>query len=217
MADALCASRPTITLWRDRWLESETELKRVEKTEPWNLKRAITAVLNDSGRSGRKPRLSMVQVAHIIYLSLQAPESLGVPISRWTPPALAEKVKELKIVDKISARQVGRYLEQMDINVHQYKGWLNSKDKIKDPEEFEKRTQRVCEIYRKSKELEDQGVHVISTDEKTGIQALEHKHLDKPAKPGEVEKCEHEYKTWDNSTHSITECSHRRNCNANAQ
>ncbi len=193
VSDTVSVSRPTVTLWRDRWLENQAELKQIEKTEPWRLKRAMTAVLNDSGRSGRKPRLSMVQVAHIIYLSLQAPESLGVPISRWTPPALAQKAKELKIVDKISTRQVGRYLEQMDINVHQYKGWLNSKDKIKDPAEFEKRTQKVCEVYRKSKELEVQGVHVISTDEKTGIQALEHKYPAKPAKPGEVEKCEHEY------------------------
>ncbi len=125
--------------------------------------------------------------------TVESEKSLDVPISHWTPFALAEKAKELKIVDKISVRQIGRYLEQMDINLHQYKGWLNSKDKIKDPNEFEKRTQKVCEVYRNSKEFEEQGVHVISTDEKTGIQALEHKYPAKPAKPGEAEKCEHEY------------------------
>jgi hypothetical protein len=193
VSDILGASRPTVTLWRNRWLENEAELKRIERTEPWSLKRTMITILNDSSRSGRKPLFDMVQIAHIIFLSLQTPESLGLPISQWTPFALSETAKELKIVAKISARQVGRYLEQMDINVHQYKGWLNSKDKIKDPEEFEKRTQKVCEVYKKSRELENQGIHVISTDEKTGIQALEHKHPAKLVKPGEVEKCEHEY------------------------
>lgn len=51
--------------------------------------------------------IDTVQVAHIIYISLQTLESLGVPISRWTPSALTEKAKELGIVDRISARQVG--------------------------------------------------------------------------------------------------------------
>lgn len=148
---------------------------------------------NDAYISGRKPDISMEQIAHIIFISLQTPESLGVPISHWTPDALAQKVKELKIVERISVRQVGRYLEQIDIRVHQYKGWMNSKDKIKDPCEFEKRTQKVCEVYKNGNELEEQGVHVISTDEKTGIQALEHKYPSKPVKPGEVEKIEHEY------------------------
>jgi hypothetical protein len=81
----------------------------------------------------------------------------------------------------------------VQIKVHQYKGWLNSKDKIKNPEEFNKRTQKVCETYKKSKELGELGIHVMSTDEKTGIQALEHKHPSKPIKPGKVEKCEQEY------------------------
>jgi hypothetical protein len=193
VADTFHISRPTVTLWKDRWLEKQAELKRIEKTEPWNLKSSIIAVLNDAYRSGRKPKFNMVQIAHIIYLSLQTPESLGVPISHWTPFALAEKAKELKIVEKISVRQVGRYLEQIDIKVHQCKGWLNSKDKIKSPEEFNKRTQKVCETYKKSKELGEQGIHVMSTDEKTGIQALEHKHPSKSVKPGKVEKYEQEY------------------------
>ena len=193
VAATVHVSRRTVALWRNRWLENQTELKRIEKNEAWNLKSSIVVLLNDAYRSGRKPRFDMVQKAHIIFLSLQTPESLDVPISHWTPSVLAEKAKELKIVDKISARQVGRYLIQMDIKVHQYKGWLNSKDKIKDPEEFEKRTQKVCEIYKKSKELEGQGIHVMSTDEKTGIQALEHKYPAKPVKPEKIEKCEQEY------------------------
>jgi transposase len=192
-AEALNVSRPTVYLWKYRWLKGQKELERIEREEPWKLRRTINSLLSDGYRSGRKSKFSMIEIAHIVYLSLQTPESQGVPVSHWTPGALAEKAKELEIVEKISARQVGRYLNQMDIKIHQYKGWLNSGDKIKDPEEFEKRVQKVCQVYQNSNQLAEEGIHILSTDEKTGIQALEHKHPAKPVKIGEVEKCEQEY------------------------
>lgn len=42
-------------------------------------------------------------------------------------------------------------------------------------------------------ELATDGVHVVSTDEKTGMQALERLHPTKPARPGLVERVEFEY------------------------
>jgi hypothetical protein len=51
----------------------------------------------------------------------------------------------------------------------------------------------VCELYAQALSLHKQGVHVISTDEKTGIQALERKHPNLPMKPGLVERREFEY------------------------
>ena len=41
--------------------------------------------------------------------------------------------------------------------------------------------------------LYEQGVRVVSVDEKTGIQALERKHPTLPMKPGKVERREFEY------------------------
>jgi hypothetical protein len=41
--------------------------------------------------------------------------------------------------------------------------------------------------------LQAQGVHLVSTDEKTGIQALERKHPTLPMTPGRIERREHEY------------------------
>jgi transposase len=185
--------RRTVKKWLKRWLKASAEINRIEKTESWNLKKTIIRTLRDAYRSGRKSSFSLEQIAHIIHLSLQEPESVGVPISNWTPEALAQKAIKEKIVDKISGRHVGRYLKEVDIKVHQCKGWLNSKDKIKDPEEFNKNVKEVCEIYQTSKELEKEGVHIVSSDEKTSIQALEHKYARKLVKPGEVEKCEQEY------------------------
>lgn len=51
----------------------------------------------------------------------------------------------------------------------------------------------MCEIYKQAQELESQGVHVVSTDEMTGIQALERICPQKPAIPGMPAKIEFEY------------------------
>ena len=48
-------------------------------------------------------------------------------------------------------------------------------------------------MYAEAPELHQRGVHILSTDEKTGIQALERKHPTRPMKPGLVERREFEY------------------------
>jgi hypothetical protein len=52
---------------------------------------------------------------------------------------------------------------------------------------------QVCDLYQAAPALYEAGVHVMSSDEKTGIQALERKHPDKPMQPGRVKLLEHEY------------------------
>lgn len=51
----------------------------------------------------------------------------------------------------------------------------------------------VCDLYHQALELYQQGTHLVSTDEKTSIQALERKHPTKPMKPGLIRLYEHEY------------------------
>jgi transposase len=52
---------------------------------------------------------------------------------------------------------------------------------------------KVCDLYQAAPELHEAGVHLLSSDEKTGIQALERKYPDKPMQPGQVILREHEY------------------------
>lgn len=52
----------------------------------------------------------------------------------------------------------------------------------------------MCDLYAQAFELHSMGVHVISTDEKTGIQALERAATTAPMEPGQVERQEFEYK-----------------------
>jgi len=51
----------------------------------------------------------------------------------------------------------------------------------------------VCEVYEATPVLAAQGAHVMSTDEMTGVQALERLHPSLPMVPGHVERLEFEY------------------------
>jgi transposase len=69
--------------------------------------------------------------------------------------------------------------------------WLNAKPEK--PEEFKQEVNQVCNLYVQASELYLQNVHVISTDEMTGIQALERAYPTDEMKPGKVERQEFEY------------------------
>lgn len=77
---------------------------------------------------------------------------------------------------------------------HKNEYWLTSKDKSSDPEAYNAAVQAVCDTYKNAIELAAQGTHVVSTDEKTGMQALEHIHPAKPVRPGTPERLEFEYR-----------------------
>jgi hypothetical protein len=53
--------------------------------------------------------------------------------------------------------------------------------------------QDVCELYRMAQELTTQGERVLSSDEMTGVQALERRHPTLPMMTGKVERREFEY------------------------
>jgi hypothetical protein len=59
---------------------------------------------------------------------------------------------------------------------------------------FDREVRTVCEHYAKALELHQGGTHLISTDEKSGIQALERLHPSLPMRAGSSERQEHEYK-----------------------
>ena len=74
---------------------------------------------------------------------------------------------------------------------HRSRYWLNANPV--DPEVFRQQSAAVCDLYEQAGALAEQGIYVVSTDEKTSIQALERKHPDIPMGPGRVQSREHEY------------------------
>lgn len=55
------------------------------------------------------------------------------------------------------------------------------------------RVEALCNLYAEAPALAETGVHVVSCDETTGIQALQRKHATRPMQPGRVERREFEY------------------------
>ena len=79
----------------------------------------------------------------------------------------------------------------MDLKPHQIRYWLNTTEK--DPELFKQQVHEVCDTYQEAPRRHDAGDYTISSDEMTGIQALERMATTKPMRPGLVERPEFEY------------------------
>lgn len=73
-----------------------------------------------------------------------------------------------------------------DLKPHQSRYWLNAKPS--DPEVFQEQVAKVCEVYQQApaKAAED-GVHTVSVDEMTGIQAKQRIAATLPMEPGKPE------------------------------
>jgi DDE superfamily endonuclease len=74
---------------------------------------------------------------------------------------------------------------------HRSRYWLNADPE--DPEVFGQQVAAVCDLYAQAGRLAERGIHLVSTDEKTGIQALERRYPDIPPGPGRVQLREYEY------------------------
>jgi transposase len=62
-----------------------------------------------------------------------------------------------------------------------------------DDPDFDVKVADICSLYRAAPELAERGERVVSTDELTGVQALERKHPGLPPAPGHVARREFEY------------------------
>ena len=60
-------------------------------------------------------------------------------------------------------------------------------------ERFDEKVEDINGLYRQAPELAKQGERTVSTDELSGVQALERKHPGLPMRPGKVERREYEY------------------------
>jgi len=60
-------------------------------------------------------------------------------------------------------------------------------------DDFDEKVADICTLYREAAELAERGERVVSTDELTGVQALERKEPNLPLRPGMVARREFEY------------------------
>lgn len=153
--------------------------------------RLLKALLADRERSGAPCIYTPEQYTAIVALALKKPDEFNRPITNWTARELCDEVRLQGIASGISSRQIQRFLNQADLQPHKSKYWLNPK--IDNQEEYESQVKEICDLYMNTPELHKNGIHVVSTDEKTGMQALERIAPSKPMRPGKEELIEHEY------------------------
>ncbi len=79
------------------------------------------------------------------------------------------------------------------MQLHKIRYRLHCTEKTEAPDSFAQKVNEICGIYHNAQELSKKGAHIISTDEMTGIQALEHKYPDKLPLPGQCAKMDFEY------------------------
>lgn len=91
-----------------------------------------------------------------------------MPLSRWSCPELAAELTARGITDTISTSTVRRWLHQDALKPWRYRSWIF----IRDPH-FRARAQRVLDLYARTFEGVPLGPddYVVSSDEKTSIQA----------------------------------------------
>jgi hypothetical protein len=185
--------RHQVGVWRSRWAEAFDRLVRIECVEGLTaLRNAIRQLLADAPRSGSPGKFSAEQLALLFATACEPPEKSGRPITQWTHAELADEVVKRKVVESISPRHLGRLLGEADLRPHRMRYWLNAKEK--DQPGFTAQVQRVCSAYACAAELYGQShTHTVSTDEMTGIQALERIAPTKPMQPGREARVEFEY------------------------
>lgn len=164
IAAGLGLSRPTVALWRERLACFGIE------------------GLQEAPRPGRPRRLVDAQRLQLVALACEPAEDCG----RSTPTLdeLCERAVARGVVDHISRSHLQRILQAGDVRPHRVRQWLHSPDP-----QFREKVNAICALYRQA----PKGSVVLSVDEKTSIQAIERKYVDRSPRPDRTRRREFEY------------------------
>jgi transposase len=148
------------------------------------------AGLNDRPRPGRPPQFTPTQTAEVKALACQLPAETGTPLSKWSCPELAAEAVNRGIATAISATTIRRILASDTIKPWQHQSWIFPRDP-----DFATKATRVLDLYARvfdGKPLRDDE-YVISSDEKTSIQARCRCHPTLPPGISRTMRVNHEY------------------------
>ena len=129
-------------------------------------------------------------VVQVKALACERPATLGLPLSRFSVADVAQQVRQSGLVATISDSTVWRWLHADAIRPWQHRCWIFPRDP-----QFAVKAGRILDLYQRrwqGKLLRDDEF-VLSTDEKTSIQARARIHPTLPPQPGMAMRVEHEY------------------------
>ena len=148
------------------------------------------AGLDELPRSGRPVRFSPRIIVAIKALACELPSRRGLPLARWSVSELRQEAMASGIVAKISGTTLWRWLSQDALRPWRHRTWIFPRDR-----QFARKAGRVLDLYQRRWRGSALGPrdYVISTDEKTSIQARRRKHQSLAPAPGRSHRVEHEY------------------------
>jgi transposase len=121
----------------DMWMTDESHVRKVIH----DFNEHGFASLRPRFRGGRPRRISSDDEARIVLLAGARPETLGVPLTRWSLSKLAEYLHGQGI--SVSPAHVGRILARQGLSFQRTRSWKASPDP-----EYERRAARVLSLYR---------------------------------------------------------------------
>jgi DDE superfamily endonuclease len=130
-------------------------------------------------------------VVQVKALACELPATLGLPLSRLSVADVAQQARQSGLVATISDSTVWRWLNVDAIRPWQHRCWIFPRDA-----QFAVKAARILDLYQRrwqGKLLRDDEF-VLSTDEKTSIQARARRHPTLPPQPGVSMRVEHEYR-----------------------
>ena len=106
-------NRGTVQVWCRRWCALAPKLEQMEADAGSDkaLTTVIVEALADHPRSGTPATFTPDQIVQIVAVACEDPGDSGRPVSHWTPREVAEEVRKRRIVETISTRRVGRFLQ----------------------------------------------------------------------------------------------------------
>jgi homeodomain-containing protein len=188
--------RATIVLLAARGLPNSVIAARVgvcvDTARTWRHRFAVEGEggLRDRDRPGRPRRFTDVQQVQVKAIACELPAEHGVPLSRFSHADLATEAVDSGIVEDISASTVRRWLRRDAIRPWRYRSWIFPRDP-----DFAVKAGRVLDLYARTWQGELLGPddYVISSDEKTSIQARCRCHPTLPPGLARLMRVNHEY------------------------
>jgi transposase len=156
LASASEMSAPEIA---EMWMTDESHVRKV--IHDFNVHGF--ASLRPRFRGGRPRRISSDDEARIVAVAGARPDTLGVPLTRWSLAKLSEYLAAAGIV--VSPAQLGRILARAGLSFQRSRSWKASPDP-----DYQARAARVLALYR---ERPENGV-VISFDEMGPVSLCPH-------------------------------------------
>jgi transposase len=124
-------------------------------------------------------------------LACELPRQANVPVSRFSIDDLRRELVGRGLVASIGRTTLWRWLSEDALRPWRFRSWIFPRDPL-----FREKAGRVLDLYegRWKRSILGPDDFVLSTDEKTSIQARKRIHPTRPPSPGRPMRVEHEYK-----------------------